>query len=303
MDDIQALRLAAATFVRHGDFAAAAPLLHRAAEVDPDCRVDAALASLGAGDYRTGFALYAHRPVKRPGGDLPEWKGEDLRGRRLLLFKEQGFGDQVMFARFAPLLQVMGAQVTLTCDPALARLFAGLGVEVVPTPGPGRAIDVDAWSMLMDVPGKLQFGVSDIPSAPYLRVEPIGRGGVGLVRSGNATSGNAADRFMPPEVVIPFATVSLDPRDTGAVDFFDTARIIAGLDAVVTIDSAVAHVAGALGKRTLLLLPAHGADWRWLERRTDSPWYPSMTIYRQSAPGNWDEVLRRAAHDLGSLAR
>jgi ADP-heptose:LPS heptosyltransferase len=127
---------------------------------------------------------------------------------------------------------------------------------------------------------------------------------VGLVTRGSPTHRNDAHRSLPDALAAELraapGAVSLHPEDSGARDLQETAEIIAGLDLVVTVDTAVAHLAGSLGKPTWVLLPAHGCDWRWLRDRLDSPWYPSVRLYRQAAPGGWSEVVAAVRRDLAN---
>jgi ADP-heptose:LPS heptosyltransferase len=118
---------------------------------------------------------------------------------------------------------------------------------------------------------------------------------VGIVRRGNPDHPNDANRSLPDDLVLPFEGLSLDPAATGAKDFRETAEIIQGLEAVVSVDTAIAHLSGALGKPCLLLLPAIGCDWRWMARRQDSPWYDSLRLVRQAEPGRWEAPLAEAA--------
>ncbi|MCR5875501.1 hypothetical protein LRS10_15725 [Phenylobacterium sp. J426] len=203
-----------------------------------------------------------------------------------------------MFARYAPQLAARGADVTLVCLPPLARLFEPLGVRLVAAQGRMEFPEPDLFVMLADLP--LRLGQFKIPGEPYLRGTPpaSATGGIGLVRRGNPTHPNDSHRSLGDDVVIPFPTVSLDPAQTGARDMQDTADIIAGLDAVVTVDTSVAHLAGAMGKPVHILLPAHGVDWRWGEGAR-SLWYPGARLYRQGRPGDWRQALEMVARRLG----
>jgi hypothetical protein len=287
-------------FAMDGHFAAAEQMFRCALAIypeEPAWRVDLALSVLGQKRLAEGFALYRDRLAPRPDLDCPEWQGEDLAGRSIVLFPEQGFGDQIMFARFAPYLRVRGADVTLLCAPSLVRLFESLGVRTLAAAGAVSFPDPDYWAMAQDVPGRLGLGIDQIPNAPYLSASPRGSGGIGAVLRGNSRTAISREKFPDPGLELPFPAINLQPQNTRPRDFLDTAELVMGLDAVVSVDTAIAHLAGALGKPVFLMLPAYGADWRWFSG-SSSPWYPSMHLYRQRARGDWAELVERVAGDL-----
>ena len=247
----------------------------------------------------------------RPQIPLPEWRGEDVDGGRLFLAAEQGFGDQIQFARFAPQLKARGTSVTLICHPALTRLFGGIGVEVVATTHAhkSRLGPKDRWATLMSIPASIGLTLETLPQDPYLAVArattPKGAR-MGLVTAGDPAHPNDRRRSLDPQsagrlAALPGA-ISLAQKDTGARDFAETAAIIAGLELVITVDTSVAHLAGAMGKPVWILLPDYGCDWRWMRERADSPWYPSARLYRQATPGDWRPVLDRVMADLDARA-
>ena len=259
-------------------------------------------AFLAMGDYRRGFALYdvrfyrSRNAVRRPLLPFPEWKGESLVGRSIVIFPEQGFGDQIMMARFIGTLNA--AEVTLVAPPPLVRLFASLEVTV-------RSIDEpvprhDYWCMLGSLPGRQGITIQTLPADPYL---PGGAGsGVGIAWRGRSSHHNDANRSLSRRLAdqllaLPEA-ISLDPDDTGARDFQDTAEIISRLGLVISVDTAVAHLAGAMGSKVWTMVPAIGTDWRWMRDRTDSPWYPSMRLFRQREADDWEGVVS----EISSLA-
>lgn len=278
---------------------------HALAPDDPRTRHALGIVLLAQGRYVEGWPFYDARHavpelrLLKPALPYPAWDGSDVRGKRLLVFPEQGLGDQLMFARFAPWLAARGADVTLLCHPALARLFAQsfAGVRVLSAAGQVDFPDPDAWVMSGSLAGRAGVEPDTLPSAPYLHAA-AGLGGdsrIGVVTRGNPSHSNDRQRSLPPALgaellALPGAT-SLEPEQTGARDFADTAAIVAGLDLVITVDTAVAHLAGALGKPVWILLPRLMTDWRWLEGREDSPWYPSARLFRQAAPGDWRPVL------------
>lgn len=260
--------------------------------------------------------------------DCPRWRGESLLGRSLFIGCEAGQGDMIQFARYATLLKGLGAaRITLLCHPALKALFASLaGVdEVLSLNDALPQSGWDCWRPAISIPLYCQTRLDTIPAAlPFLRAEPermaywqtqLPSAGlrVGLVWKGNPQFENDADRSLPGlDVLAPLARVAgvsfvslqkgqgedqaLQPppgmvlRHLGGQlqDFADTAAV----DLVICVDTAVAHLAGALNKPCWLLLPHYKTDWRWLEQRSDSPWYPGvMRLFRQSAAQDWAEVV------------
>ncbi|MDB5442904.1 MAG: hypothetical protein JWP73_1280 [Phenylobacterium sp.] len=256
-----------------------------------------ALNLLRAGQYAEGFQLYEAREVKmtaamsgRPKLSFPEWRGEPVKS--LLILPEQGLGDEIMFNRYVPLLKARGVEVTLLCRPGLARAFARLGVRLSPL---GPSVDVprcDAWSLSPSLP--LRFGTlpDTVPEAVYL---PGGAGGAGIGVMALGSRDPDPRRGLPPELArellaLPGA-VSLDPADSGAKDFEDTRAIIEGLELVITVDTAVAHLAGAMGKPCWTLVPFI-PDWRWTEHGERTPWYPHMRLFRQPKLLDWASAVR-----------
>jgi hypothetical protein len=265
---------------------------------------------LADGRYAEGWPLYeARRGDPVLGGaapnlpSLPEWDGGAV--QRLLVWPERGFGDTLQFARLLPELERRGVRASLASVPALAGLLGEAGVDVVPI-GEARASDFTAWTPLGSLPLRLGVTLDAVPPPLPLTAEAsAATGGLGVVTRGRQGRGARAGRDLPEAIAAELlalpGAVSLARRDTGARDFRDTAELVAGLDHVITVDTAVAHLAGSMGKPTSLLLPAE-ADWRWLRERTDSPWYPSLRLYRLPAEGDWRAAVDPALGDLGELA-
>jgi tetratricopeptide (TPR) repeat protein len=269
----------------------------------------------------------------------PQWRGEPAEGKILLLHAEQGFGDTLQFCRYARLAAARGLRVVLEVQPPLRRLMQSLaGVEHICSRGEPLP-DFDLHAPLLSLPGALGTTVETIPAeVPYLHAAPeaaaawrarLGALGedpfVGLVWAGNARLHSPAQaavdrrRSIPPALLAPLAAVPginfislqkdgpapgfplFDPMQE-MQDFADTAALVANLDLVISVDTAVAHLAGALGK-PVWLLNRLDACWRWLAGRRDSPWYPAMRLYNQPRPGDWPAVIAEAAADLRGFPR
>jgi len=274
-------------------------------------------ALLAAGRYAEGWPLLEGRDRLSPGlippgpRSYPEWRGEPLQGRSVLVWVEQGFGDQIMLVRFVQVLKERGAgKVTLACRPQNAAVLATApGVDealAIPINAQVAVDRHDLWTRYFSLPLHLGITLENLPNAPYLSAPPdrVGRWagyrGVGFAWRSSPTGLNAAQKSIPDALahrILDLGAISLHPEDTGAGDFADTAAIINGLDVVVTVDTAVAHLAGALGKPTFILL-TEPADWRWMTVREDSPWYPTARLIRQQRPGDWGSVIDRVVAEL-----
>jgi len=268
------------------------------------------------GRYPEGFALLEARHflpgMGKPALPFPEWRGEPLAGKTIVVWPEQGFGDQIMFARFAPRLREMGAEVTLICRPGLERLFeASLGLPTLAAAGAVEFPDPDYWVMLGDLPARFGVTPQTLSGKPYLKAPlagpDLGPGfKVGLKVRGNPAYLADAHRSAPAEAAaalaaLPARIVSLEPEDTGAKDFAETAALVERLDLVISVDTSVAHLAAAMGKPTWILLSAAKTDWRWMRDRADSPWYEAVRLFRQPAPGDWMGLIAEVRQALAGL--
>jgi hypothetical protein len=258
--------------------------------------------------------LRARDPAMRDDPSIPYhmrwvWDGRPFEGRRALVRCYHGLGDTIQFSRFIPLLAQKAASVVVEAQPELIPLLAGLdGVQrFVPFDrgAPLQPSECDVEIM------ELSFALRARPDAvapPYLRSEAAAviSGAVGLCWQAGDWE---PDRAIPQQLLrglAPGRCVALVPQATELDvlnpegcpnEIVETAKWIAGLDLVITVDTMVAHLAGALNRPVWVLLK-HRADWRWMADREDSPWYPSMRLYRQPAPGDWESVLARVRRDL-----
>ena len=294
------------------------------------------------GRFEEGWRDFEHRwQASDRGSDRPkleaaEWRGEDLRGRSIVVYSEQGLGDTIQFARFLPRLADMGAKVTVLCHPSLVRLFGVFAerMEIVATVMPDRRFDFQC--ALMSLAERFHIGREDLPGPmPYLFAEgeraaawreKIGEHGfkVGVAWQGNPKGLIDKGRSVPLALFAPLAEVegvrlislqkmhgleqlahlpagmrveTLGGFDEGSDGFIDTAAIMANLDLVVSSDTAVPHLAGALGRPCWVALK-QVPDWRWMMEGCLSPWYPTMRLFRQKKRGRWDEVFTEMADAL-----
>ncbi len=273
---------------------------------------------------------------------MPRWQGESLAGKSILICFEAGFGDVIQFCRYAEVLKEQGAvSITLLCHPPLKKLLSTLsGVDSIisfdePLPSLGR----DFWTPLLSIPRLCNTSLDSIPAKlPYLHVSAdriekwkplVPQNGlrVGLVWRGSVQFENDADRSLPSlallaplwsvknitfislqkgagENEVPPDGLPLTSLGAQLTDFADTAAVISCLDLVICIDTAVAHLAGALGKPCWVLLPDYKTDWRWLTERCDSPWYPEvMRLFRQSTMGDWTPVITDVINALEAMTK
>ena len=300
-----------------------------------DAALGEALARLTLGDWIAGWEAYEarllHPRFKLHAADLRgvRWHGpEPIRGRTLMLLSEQGLGDTLQFCRYVPLLRRHGARVVLRVQRPLVRLLGGLADRIA-APGDG-ALRFDAWCPLMSLPRAFATTPETVPPAAPLAANPAGlrvwrrrlgpRRGlrVGLAWTGNAEHPLDALRSLPPDALAPLLGVpgveahALQPKARPAdkrirvhpdiADFADVAALAGLMDVVISVDTAMAHLAGTLGKPVWILLP-HAADFRWLLDRADTPWYPSARLFRQARPHDWAGVVDAAAQALRHLVR
>jgi tetratricopeptide (TPR) repeat protein len=266
----------------------------------------------------------------------PEWTGSDIHHLTILLHAEQGFGDAIQFIRYAPLIAQSGARVIVECQKELASLFQTVeGIQQIVVYGE-KLPAFDLHCPFMSLPLIFETTLDSVPAGiPYIRADArsvknwadrIGIPDPGL-RIGIAWAGRAGTRIesgrsCPLSLIAALtklknATCYSLQKGGGALkkgaspagihvidytdelkDFADTASFIMNLDLVVSVDTAVAHLAGALGKPVLTLLPFL-PDWRWMLDRDDSPWYPTMKLFRQPSPGNWEAVIDMVLQYIG----
>ena len=269
--------------------------------------------------------------------DKPQLQpGDPIEGKTILLHAEQGYGDTIQLSRYAALLAARGARVMVSAPTPLRSLLKTLpGIHAVIDQG--TAAPFDFHCPLMSVPGVVDADlVSVATDMPYLKSDKAARARwnkalgarkcrlrIGLAWAGRPSHRNDANRSMRLEDMLPIlqheaqwislqkevpevdrsvlaGSSAIERHGEQLVDFADTAALIDTLDLVITVDTAVAHLAGALAKRVWILLPKV-ADWRWLHEGEDSPWYPTARLFRQSERGNWCEVIHRVEAQLAQF--
>jgi tetratricopeptide (TPR) repeat protein len=316
------------------DYPGAIAACERAVALRPDsarAHSNLGVAAMLSGDWPRGWAESdtpgARVPV-RPGAPDPpgpRWGGEPLAGRTLLVRADQGLGDAIQFARYLP-MAARGGRVVLACDRRLIPLLAA-------APGVAHACDADAepprhdlWISQMSLPGLFGATSDNVPSPdgflePRWDPAPGRRPRVGIVWAGNPLHNNDRRRSLPRKELAaladaPVEWVSLqvgarsgEAADLGApdlsaglTDFMATAAVVRKLDLVVSVDSAVAHLAGALGCPVWIMLP-HAPCWRWAGNGERTPWYSTARLFRQREPGGWADAVRRVCEALHAGAR
>lgn len=344
-----------------GEFADAEFLARRALETwtlasDPqaaEAEFHLSLLLLSSGRYSEGWPLYearntpdfttspnAVRGAKRLELRIPQWRGETIEGKRILLHHEQGFGDNIQFCRYAALLKERGASVVdIICPPELRRLFASIrDTDRVLSSGDYiSSSDYDFWTFLLSIPLHFNTTVETIPAAiPYLQADRaiakawgprLSSTGVkvGIVWRGSSSNLHDKQRSLPSlgtlsplwtarddavfvslqkaageaEAMVADSWLPLIDVGSELQDFADTAAVLENLDLLISVDTAVTHLAGALGKPCWILLHAPRPDWRWMRGRNDSPWYPGcVRLFRQEKAGNWKSVVENVSQAL-----
>lgn len=271
---------------------------------------------------------YEHLADSLPAFKQPRWSGEDLKDKTILILGEQGHGDTIQFARFINNLYNLGARVKLQANDNVATLFNNTGLELLTfEQDPG---EFDYWVPIMSIPGVLGTTMDTLPQdLQYLAASPAKikewnkRLGlkhklrVGFAWSGRRDSWINRHKAMPfvdiltlikscpdydwynlqldctpeEEQILAAAGVNLFPGTV--TNFADTAGLVHHLDVVISVDTAIAHLSGAMGRPTWVMLSQYALDWRWLLDRDDSPWYPSARLFRQPTMGNWKPVLEK----------
>jgi tetratricopeptide (TPR) repeat protein len=312
----------------------------RALQLAPDhvrAKVEIGATKLMRGDFAAGFAEYEARKLLpdhlQPEFREPAWTGGDLNGKRLLVYPEQGLSDALQFARYAPLLRARGARVVALVQPLLrdvlrlSELFDEIVPEGDPLPG------FDCHSSMLSLPALL--GPDGVPApVPYMKAPERSRIRLGthartklkvgifwsampgqtLYRNRSCPMSEFLALADNPEVLLFSLQGGAAPKgieQTGAAglvhdvgrgifDFAEAATVLTQLDLLITIDAPLAHLAGAMGLPAWVLLP-HTADWRWMVNRADSPWYPSLRLFRQPAAGDWRSVMVQVRTSLGAL--
>lgn len=329
--------------VADGNYAGALRNYDRALKVSPKhhtARWHRGMLQLTMGNFASGWADHEarrHLPVHTvtvPAG-VPAWDGKNAAGKTLLLWGEQGLGDQIQGVRFAQQLSALGARVIVRCAAPLCALFATApGVSAVISESDAVPA-CDAHVPMLSVPFLLKlFDEAEYDTGRYLHssrphlhtsVRSSVRTRVGLAWAGSPGHTNDRFRSLPVSQLAPlvdglssqWVSLQLGPRAADLrqialrhtadvidvaptlTNFVDTANVLSALDCVVTVDTSVAHIAGALGVPTLLLLP-FVPDWRWQLVREDSPWYASVRLIRQPSPGDWGSVVDRVHRELSA---
>lgn len=328
--------LLTAAQVRHDlrDAKAALAFLDKADRVRPNhapTRLQRAFSTLISGVNAEGWAHYEARPLPKPATQAKDWHGEPLHGDSVLVTAEQGVGDQFQFSRFISELHQRGARrVVVECHANIVSLFTNSGFEAIAR---GTNIETDWHVPMMSLPHRLKTGSdtygrkipyltaplgATVSAPPQMQDGPEGRTGLrrlGLVWAGNPEFLGRASRDLDPNVLsaivaIPgiewvslqygeAASMTPDSMTRGhlTASWADSATLLQSLDGLVTVDTGIAHLAGALAVPTWVLV-AYVSDWRWGASGSVSQWYPSTRVIRQSLPGAWDTAVKELAADL-----
>ncbi len=331
----------ASQFLAKRDYTGAARAYRQALQIDPDSvetHYRLAHLLLELGKWKEGFVEYEWRRRRSTTHlkqySLPNWRGQPLDGT-LLVQCEQGLGDSIQFARYLPLIQKRVGKIALVCQPALLELFHYFTPQIQLLSDGESIGGIEAWTPLLSLPRIFEtmpdFVPAPIPYVPLAQKSSDEKRNfkIGIVWRTNKPSITQQRKSVTLQQLLPLSEakgvewislqkemteeeIQLFRREFSAdqcperlSDFFDTARAIAELDLVITIDSAVAHLAGSIGVKTWAML-SYFCDWRWLLERSDSPWYPSMTLFRCEQPeelAGWNRMIERIAKETKLLTQ
>lgn len=281
-----------------------------------------------------GIATYPHDI------DVSSWDGKAFAGKRLLIHYEQGLGDNLQFVRYLPMVKSLGGTVIFESPKELACLLNGFpGIdELVQAGADAPDVDFDCFASLLDLPGIFQTNLKTIPAnIPYIFADPqkskhlkakLHQSAlkIGIVWAGSPVHGRDMDRSCSLKWFLPITQIEgiqlyslqkglaagqlgefdrfglVEDLAAGLEDFSDTAAAIDALDLIISVDTAVAHLSGAMNKPVWVMLP-YSPDWRWMLGTEDTPWYPSMRLFRQNVPGQWTDVFKRVMNQLREVSK
>lgn len=328
------------TFLVRGEDTKAMAAYDRALALQPglpETELSRATILLLQGDYREGFRLYESRwsapqHKSRPRGfKQPLWLGDhEIAGRTLLVHAEQGLGDAIQMSRYLPLLRQFGCQVVFEAPAALAPLYRGGDYRLIASGEPLPSFD--AHCPVMSLPCAFGTTLETIPPPGLIpdpglvetmsrRLGPKDKPRIAIAWSGSPGNPMDANRSVSLETLLPMINPDFEwwslqmpvrEQDAAALGasvirelplpFAETAAAMRSMDLIITVDTSIAHLAGAIGAPVWIMLPFH-PDWRWMRHREDSPWYPSARLFRQTSAGDWPGVIERIAAALAERYR
>jgi len=340
VDHVNAINGAGACYAALGQHEKAINLFEKSVQLKPmdyHAHTNYGIELLTLGDFEKGWEEYAwrfQRPDLKRNLEMPEWQGESLEGKRLLIHAEQGAGDTIQFLRFLPHIKTLGAEIVFECHKELYALcYEQTGIDVVIAKG-SKLPQCDYHIPLLSLAQIFNTNLDNIPNqVPYLYIPETNttqwknffsayqQFKVGLVWAGNPAHSNDINRSCQLKDWLPFLAldnidffslqkkfqleqlqdlpdnIQITNLDDKLQDYIDTAACISQLDLVITVDTSVAHLAGALGKPVWTLIP-FVPDWRWMLNTEKTPWYPTMRLFRQQKIGDWQPVIEKIAHIL-----
>lgn len=313
----------------------------KAIELKPDfaeAHWNKSLVLLLLDNFKEGFKEFEYRFKKEDSTDkrkfnIPKWDGSSLNNKKILMISEQGFGDNIQFIRYTKILKKLGAYIILECKKDLIRLFKNIKEidRIIEKGEPILNVGADYYIHLMSLPCILKTDLNNIPNKiPYLKSnQPLSNDlkeklntknlRIGIAWAGNPNQADDKTRStkfkyfqtlkMPGIQLFSLQMNNSELNDPDIIDlkddindFLDTSSIINNLDLIISVDTSVAHLAGAMGKPIWTLL-SYIPDWRWLLKTKNSPWYPEMRLFRQQKKGDWNSVFEEIKQELGNLLK